>query len=63
MALFQNLDSLENRFYVYTLSDPGRGDSEEVSSLFEQSGSRWFISFEQMKEIKSEDLLVLRVRM
>jgi ATP-binding cassette, subfamily B, multidrug efflux pump len=64
MALFQKSGLLsENRFYVFTAERP---EEEEIVKkyplLFEQSGSRWFISLEQMKEIKKEDLLVLRGR-
>jgi len=64
MALFQKSGLLsENRFYVTTAERP---QEEEIVKryplLFEQSGSRWFISLEQMKEIKKEDLLVLRGR-
>jgi len=64
VALFQKSGLLsENRFYLFT---PERSEDEEIlkkyPSLFEQSGSRWFISLEQMKEIKKEDLLILRGR-
>lgn len=63
-ALFQKSGLLsENRFYVYT---PERPEEEEILKkyplLFEQSGSRWFISFERLKEIEKKDLLVLRGR-
>ncbi|MGQ9646864.1 MAG: ABC transporter ATP-binding protein [Thermodesulfobacteriota bacterium] len=64
MAFFQRSGLLsKNRFYVYT---PERPEEEEILNkyplLFEQSGSRWFISYEHLKQIEKEDLLILRGR-
>jgi ATP-binding cassette subfamily B multidrug efflux pump len=64
MTLFQKSGLLlENRFYLFTPRGP---KDEEIlkkyPSLFEQSGFHWFISFDQMKELKKEDLFVLRGR-
>ena len=64
VALFQQSGLLSgNRFYVYT---PERPEEEEIVKkyplLFEKSGSSWSISVEQMKEIKREDLFLLRGR-
>jgi len=64
MALFQKAGLLtENRYYLFV---PQRQEEEDVlkryPSSFEKSGSHWFISFDRMKELKEEDLLVLRGR-
>jgi ATP-binding cassette subfamily B multidrug efflux pump len=62
VALFQKYGLLsENRYYLFT---PQRPEEEELlkkyPSAFERSGSHWFISFERLKELKKEDLLILR---
>ncbi len=64
VALFQKSGLLsENRFYLFIPERPEeKALLKEYPSLFEQSGSYWFISFEQMKEIKKRDLLILRGR-
>ena len=64
IALFQKSGLLsENRFHVFTAERPREKEIvKKYPLLFEQSGSFWFISLEQMKEIKKEDLLVLRGR-
>jgi ATP-binding cassette subfamily B multidrug efflux pump len=53
----------ENRYYLFI---PQKQEEKVIlkkyPSLFEQSGSHWFISFDRMKELKKEDLLVLRGR-
>src|SRR4030043_516204 len=64
MALFQKAGLLtENRYYLFF---PQKQEEEDVlkryPSSFEKSGSHWFISFDRMKELKEEDLLVLRGR-
>jgi ABC-type multidrug transport system fused ATPase/permease subunit len=53
----------ENRYYLFIPKKP----EEEIllkryASSFERSGSYWFISFDSMKELTKEDLLVLRGR-
>jgi len=54
---------IENRYYLFI---PQKQEEKVIlkkyPSLFEQSGSHWFISFDRMKELKKEDLLVLRGR-
>jgi len=64
VALFQKSGLLlENRFYLFIPERPEeKALLKEYPSLFEQSGSYWFISFEQMKEIQKKDLLILRGR-
>jgi ABC-type multidrug transport system fused ATPase/permease subunit len=62
MARFQKSGLLtENRYYLWT---PQKPEVEyllkKYPSSFERSGSYWFISFDRMKELKGEDLLVLR---
>ncbi len=62
LALFQKYGLLtENRYYLFI---PQRREEEDLlkkyPSVFENSGSRWFISYDRMKELKREDLLVLR---
>jgi ABC-type multidrug transport system fused ATPase/permease subunit len=64
MALFQKSGLLsENRYYLFV---PQRQEDEKIlkkySSSFERSGPHWFISFDRMKELNKEDLLVLRGR-
>ena len=64
VALFQKSGFLmENRYYLFV---PQNQEEEVIfkkyPSLFERSGSHWFISFDRMKELKREDLFVLRGR-
>ncbi len=64
MTLFQKFGLItENRYYLFV---PNRKEEEDIlkkyPSSFEKSGSHWFISFDRMKEMKKEDLLVLRGR-
>lgn len=64
MALFQKSGLLtENRYYLFV---PQKQEEEDIlkryPSSFEKSGSHWFISFERMKELRKEDLLILRGR-
>jgi ABC-type multidrug transport system fused ATPase/permease subunit len=64
MALFQRTGLLtENRYYLFV---PQKQEEEVVLkrylSSFEKSGSYWFISLERMKELRKEDLLILRGR-
>ncbi len=61
-SLFQKYGLLtENRYYLFT---PQRPEQEELlrkrASLFENSGSHWFISFDRMRELNREELLALR---
>jgi ABC-type multidrug transport system fused ATPase/permease subunit len=64
MALFQKSGLLsENKYYLFIPRRPG----DEVllkkyPSSFERSDSHWFISFDHMRELKKEDLLILRGR-
>ena len=48
---------IENRYYLFI---PQKQEEKVIlkkyPSLFEQSGSHWFISFDRMKELKKEDL-------
>ena len=63
MAVFQKLGFLvENRYYLFVPQRQEEVIIKKYPSLFERSGSHWFISSEQMKELKKEDLLVLRGR-
>ena len=54
---------IENRYYLFI---PQKQEEKVIlkkyPSLFEQSGSHWFISFDRMKVLKKEDLFVLRGR-
>ena len=64
MALFQKAGFLtENRYYLFV---PQKQEEEDIlkryPSSFEKSGSHWFISFERMKELRKEDLFILRGR-
>jgi len=64
ITLFQKYGLLtENRYYLFS---PQRPEQERLlkkhPSLFENSGSQWFISFDYMKELNREELLVLRGR-
>jgi len=62
MALFQKSGLLsENKYYLFI---PQKPEDEillkKYSSSFERSGSHWFISFDRIRELKKEDLLILR---
>jgi ATP-binding cassette subfamily B multidrug efflux pump len=62
ITLFQKFGLLtENRYYLFV---PRKPEEEEIlkkyPSFFEKSGSHWFISSDRMKDLKREDLLVLR---
>jgi len=62
IALFQKSGLLsENKYYLFV---PERPEDEillkKYPSSFERSGSYWSISFDRMRELKREDLLVLR---
>jgi ABC-type multidrug transport system fused ATPase/permease subunit len=62
ITLFQKHGLLtENRYYLFVPQNPGQKSLlEKHSSLFEKSGSQWFISFDRMKELNRKELLVLR---
>ncbi|NWG03024.1 MAG: ABC transporter ATP-binding protein [Syntrophaceae bacterium] len=62
MALFQKAGLLtENRYYLLIPETQKEHDLlKKYPHLFERSGSHWFLSFDRMKELKKEDLLVLR---
>jgi ABC-type multidrug transport system fused ATPase/permease subunit len=62
IALFQKYGLLtENRYYLFIPQDPGQERLlEKHSSLFENRGSQWFISFDRMKQLNRKELLVLR---
>jgi ABC-type multidrug transport system fused ATPase/permease subunit len=62
MALFQKSGLLtENRYYLFIPRKPEEeGLLRKYPSSFERSSSYWFITFDHMKELKREDLLVLR---
>ncbi len=62
VTLFRKYGLLtENRYYLFV---PHKAEVEGIvkkyPSFFERSGSFWFISFDRMKELDREDLLVLR---
>jgi ATP-binding cassette subfamily B multidrug efflux pump len=62
LALFEKSGFLsKNRYYLFV---PQRPEDEvllkKYPSLFERSGSHWFISFDRMKELEKEDLFTLR---
>ena len=64
MTLFQKSGFLtDDRYYLFV---PQKQEEEAIlrryPSLFERSGSHWFISIKHMKELKKEDLLALRGR-
>jgi ATP-binding cassette subfamily B multidrug efflux pump len=64
MAFLQKSGFLtESRYYLFV---PQKQEEEVIlkkyPSLFERSNSHWFISFDHMKELKKEDLIVLRGR-
>jgi ABC-type multidrug transport system fused ATPase/permease subunit len=62
MTLFQKYGLLtENRYYLFVPKKPEEESLlKKYPSFFEKSGSHWFISFESMKKMNKEDLLVLR---
>ena len=64
ITLFQKYGLLtENRYYLFVPQKPEEEDLlKKYPSFFENSGSYWFISFDRMKELNREDLLVLRGR-
>src|SRR4030043_224842 len=63
MALFQKSGFLvDNRYYLLVPQKQEEVIIKKYPSLFEKSGSHWFISFKLMKELKKEDLLALRGR-
>jgi ABC-type multidrug transport system fused ATPase/permease subunit len=64
IARFQKVGFLtENRYYLFVPEKPEEeGLLKKYPSSFERSGSYWFISFDRMKELKREDLLLLRKR-
>jgi ABC-type multidrug transport system fused ATPase/permease subunit len=64
LALFQKSGLLsENRYYLFVPRGPkDEALLEKYSSYFEKNGSRWFISFDRVKEFEKEDLLILRGR-
>ncbi len=64
ITLFQKYGLLtENRYYLFIpRSREQEGLLKKHPSLFENSGFHWFISFDHMKELNREELLVLRGR-
>ena len=64
MVLFQKYGLLtEARYYLFVPKTPEEESLlKKYPSLFETSGSHWFISFDHMKELSREDLLILRGR-
>ena len=63
MTLFEKYGLLtENRYYLFTPTPAEEPIMRKYPSLFEKSGSYWFISVDRMKDLKREDLLVLRGR-
>jgi ABC-type multidrug transport system fused ATPase/permease subunit len=64
IARFQKYGLLtENRYYLFVPEKPEEeGLLKKYPSSFERSDSYWFISFDRMKELKREDLLLLRKR-
>jgi len=63
MTLFEKYGLLtENRYYLFTPTPAEEPIIKKYPSLFEKSGSYWSISVDRMKDLKREDLLVLRGR-
>jgi len=63
MILFEKYGLLtENRYYLFTPTPEEQAIIKKYPSFFEKSGSYWFISVDRMKDLKREDLLVLRGR-
>ncbi len=62
VALFQKYGLLsENRYYLFTPQSPKEEELiKKYPSAFERSGSHCFISFERLKDLKKEDLFILR---
>jgi ATP-binding cassette, subfamily B, multidrug efflux pump len=61
MTLFQKSGLLtENRYYLFVPQKQEEDILKKYPSFFERSGSHWFIPIDRMKELKREDLLVLR---
>ena len=62
VARFQKSGLLsENRYYLFILRKPeDELILKKYPSFFERSGDYWFISFDRMKELRREDLSVLR---
>ena len=51
----------ENRYYLFVPKNPGEeAILKKYPSAFKRSGCHWFISLDRIKELKREDLLVLR---
>ena len=64
IGLFQKSGLLsERRYYLFI---PRKAEDDEMvkryPSLFERGGSHWFISSDDMKDLKKEDLFILRGR-
>jgi ATP-binding cassette, subfamily B, multidrug efflux pump len=64
IALFQKHGLLtETRYYLFVPQTPKEENLlRKYPSLFENSGSRWLISFDHMKALSRAELLVLRGR-
>jgi ATP-binding cassette subfamily B multidrug efflux pump len=63
MNLFEKYGLLtENRYYLFTPTPEEEPIIKKYPSLFEKSGSYCFISMDRMRDLKREDLLVLRKR-
>jgi ABC-type multidrug transport system fused ATPase/permease subunit len=61
MTLFQKSGLLtENRYYLFVPQKPEEDIFKNYPSSFERRGSHWLIPIDRMKELKREDLLVLR---
>jgi len=53
----------EKRYYLFVVRNSGEEEMmRKYPSLFEKSGAFLFISFDRMKELKREDLLIVRGR-
>ncbi len=52
----------ENRYYLFTPTPAEEPIIKKYPSLFEKSGSYWFVPMDRMKDLKREDLLALRGR-
>ena len=63
MNLFEKYGLLTaNRYYLFTPTPEEEPIIKKYPSFFEKSGSYWFISVDRMKDLKREDVLVLRGR-
>jgi len=62
MAVFPEIGSPHGKTDITLV--PQKPEEEamlrKIPYLFERSGSHWFISFDRMKDLKREDLLILR---